>query len=378
MHQQRHHILHVFDGFRVGGTELRTCRLIEGLGDQFKHTICSLNGNFDARSHLSTQAEVHYIQGPQGGGGVIGNLWRIRRMLKSIEPDLLITYSWGPIDWLLANSILRRCAQIQAEEGFEERETFQQIFHRLLLRRLLLPRASKVITCSENLKAIALQQWRLAHQMVEFIPNGVDTDRFVAPPLASRSSSHIVKIGFLGSLIALKNPLRLMRIVSQLPDTRGIEVVFAGEGPERETLERYTAENGLSGRVRFLGRISDTATFLQTIDILCTTSDTEQMPLSVLEAMSCGLAVVGTAVGDVAAMVAAANKPFITHPERESEFAHNLGTLIANRALREELGAANAQRCREVYSMQTMVSAYNNAYRSVIDSFTKLRRSGDL
>ena len=63
--------------------------------------------------------------------------------------------------------------------------------------------------------------------------------------------------------------------------------------------------------VRFLGRREDVRDILMQCDILALSSDTEQMPLVVLEAMDAGLPVASTAVGDVKYMVCEENQPYI-------------------------------------------------------------------
>jgi len=174
-------------------------------------------------------------------------------------------------------------------------------------------------------------------------------------------------LGFLGSLIALKNPLRLLRAFLALGSKgNSVEIVFAGEGPEREALETFARDKGISSRVQFAGRVANPEKFLEGIDVLCSTSDTEQMPVSVLEAMSCGLPVLGTDVGDVREMVCDKNKKFICAPSDEASLVNNMHALTENQQLRFSLGEGNARKCREVYSEERMVANYDKMYREVI------------
>ena len=89
--------------------------------------------------------------------------------------------------------------------------------------------------------------------------------------------------------------------------------------------------------VRFLGRREDVRDILMQCDILALSSDTEQMPLVVLEAMDAGLAVASTDVGDVKYMVCEENRPYIVQGS-----AHELGaamrTLVADCSVRRTIG----------------------------------------
>ena len=90
------------------------------------------------------------------------------------------------------------------------------------------------------------------------------------------------------------------------------------------------------------------------MDLFAISSDTEQMPLSVLEAMAAGLPICGTDVGDIGRMVAPENASFLVPPAHEAEFATALERLIADPAQRTAVGAANRARAFSTYDEETM------------------------
>ena len=89
-------------------------------------------------------------------------------------------------------------------------------------------------------------------------------------------------------------------------------LVIVGDGPERAALERLSRRARAGRAGGFAGHLADPAPLYAGFDIFALSSDTEQMPLSVLEAMASGLPVAATDVGDVAAMLAAENQAFVT------------------------------------------------------------------
>jgi glycosyltransferase involved in cell wall biosynthesis len=95
------------------------------------------------------------------------------------------------------------------------------------------------------------------------------------------------------------------------------------------------------------------------------TSRTEQMPLSLLEAMGCGHAVVATDVGDVAAMVDETNRPFVRAGRDAAALADALAALRDDAVCRAALGAANRARALAEYSGATMVGRWRELFEEV-------------
>eukprot|EP01156_Anaeramoeba_ignava_P000111 Anaeramoba_ignava/a101170_5.p1 GENE.a101170_5~~a101170_5.p1 ORF type:complete len:167 (-),score=0.78 a101170_5:4-504(-) len=155
------HILHVFDGFRCGGTELRTCKIINGLGNKFHHTICSINGNFDAAAYINPDIEYSLIHCPQKGIIYPVQIINIYKKLRQIKPDLLIAYAWGSIDWLIANLFDQVCPSIHAAEGFDDSEIRSEKYHRKLIRGFVFKRCCLIVTCSRLLKDMATDSWNV-------------------------------------------------------------------------------------------------------------------------------------------------------------------------------------------------------------------------
>ena len=118
---------------------------------------------------------------------------------------------------------------------------------------------------------------------MHYVPNGIDLDRFAA---GERAPTGEPVIGTITGLRREKNLTRLLRAFRQVADTTPARLIIAGDGSERATLEAQAAELGLGQRVQFTGHLDDPAPLYRSIDVFALSSDTEQMPLSVLEAMA--------------------------------------------------------------------------------------------
>ena len=348
------HLLHVFSNFVPTGPELRTVELIGAYGKSFRHSIVSMDGRTSAAERLSPDVDVRLLPAPPKAGS-LPTARRLRELLVDERPDLLLTYGWGAFDALLAARSLGFRRVIHHEEGFNEDEADQFKSRRVWARRLVLPGAAAVVVPSERLKTIAVDLWKLPPERVRLIPNGIRLDRF-----SPGKSGEKLVVGTVGSLRAVKNHARLLEAVARVPD---VHLLLVGDGEERPALERRAAEPDLAGRVRFAGYQESPAPFYQAMDLFALSSDSEQMPLALLEAMASALPVVSTDVGDVRTMLPPEQSPFLG-----PDLASGIARLAADPGLRRQLGDLNRRRVEERYSFEMVCAAYRELYESVLVS----------
>jgi glycosyltransferase involved in cell wall biosynthesis len=328
----------------------------------------SLDGDLACRERLLPALDVTFptVAAAKNAGlsnawnTMLSNAWRFRRLLRDWRPDLLVTCNWGAIEFALAN-IVPVTRHLHVVDGFGPEEQKEKISRRVLARRLALGR-SPVVLPSRNLVRIATEVWKLPPKVIRYVPNGIDLGRF-ATDGSSRGSTEPV-VGTVAALRAEKNISRLLRAFAMLPAGR---LVIVGDGPERPVLEGLAASLGISDRVQFAGYHRDMAAFYARFDIFALSSDTEQMPLSVIEAMASGLPIVSTDVGDVRLMVAEENGPFVTGLE-DAALTGALAALIADAGVRRRIGRANLECARRNFDQAAMFAVYGALWGGRSDS----------
>lgn len=357
------HLLHVFPSFGLGGVPIRIASIVNFLGGACRHTVMALDGNFDSRVRIDPGIQVDYRRPEASRYLLWQNIRQNRRAIADLAPDLLLTYNWGAIEWALANGLRPLTRHIHFESGFGVEEADRLLMRRVIFRRLALWNTDLVVVPSLKLMRIATGQWKQPSRKVKHIPNGVDIDRFAAahraaPPTDFAPSPGEIVIGTLAPLRAEKNVGRLIQAFAQLSSERSLRLMIVGDGPERPGLERLAQDLGVSARTTFTGHLEEIEGVLSWFDIFALSSDTEQMPNSLLQAMAAGCAVAAVDVGDVKHMVAPDNRPLIV-PKAESELSRALDRLTADTELRDRLGHANRAHVQEHYSAERMYGAYS-------------------
>ncbi|MGC8476481.1 MAG: glycosyltransferase [Acetobacteraceae bacterium] len=355
----------VFATFAVGGPQRRFVALANRFAGRYRHRIVAMDGNTAARDLLRADAGCEFPPIDVAKRATLANRARYRAALRAWTPDLLVTNNWGSIEWAMAD-LPRLVPHLHIEDGFGPEEQNRQLPRRVLTRRLVL-RWSRVVVPSRTLFDIATTVWRLPPARVHYIPNGIDLAPYAATapaPLPEPSPGTVV-IGTVAALRAEKNLVRLLDAFRRVLDQRPALLVIVGEGAEQGRLRAHAAALGLADRVLFPGHAASPAGWYRRFDLFALSSDTEQMPLAVIEAMAAGLPIAATDVGDVRRMLAAANAPYVVARDAEA-LAGAMLALAADPELRAALGAANRAEAARSYDQETMFAAYAALFDATI------------
>jgi L-malate glycosyltransferase len=357
-------ILHCHSTFSLGGKEARAVRLMNAFGAAAEHVVLSaMPGKLAARDAIDRGVRVDYPADapPLAGSPTPARLWRLARYLRGF--DLVLTYNWGAFDAVMAKRLFGGPPLIHHEDGFNEDEAGTLNPRRNLYRRLGLRGAHRLVVPSARLDRVAREAWGAIPLR---IPNGVPVARFGGAPEAGaipgfeRQPDEIV-VGTVAGLRAVKNLPRLVRAFARMRH-RPARLIIVGEGPESERIAAEARTLGVAARVLMPGFLAGPHRWIGHFDIFALSSDSEQFPISLVEAMAAGLPAVATAVGDVRAIVSEDNRPLIVEPEDEAAFAAALDSLADQPHLRRAIGEANAEKAAADHNEAAMIAAYARLY----------------
>ena len=353
-------LLHAFSTFAVGGAQVRFATIANHFGPRWRHMIVAMDGNLACRERLDPGLDVQFPDVPLRKGHTLHNVRVLRGMLRAVRPSALVTSNWGTIEWAIA-SRLALARHVHAEDGFGPEERVRQMPRRAWMRRMALA-GRTVAVPSRTLYRIATETWRLSPSRVRYVPNGVELSHFQRGPAETWPGAGPV-VGAVSALRAEKNISRLLHAFAAATRGRPARLVIVGDGPERPRLEQDAAQLGIASQVHFAGHRADPAPILRGLDAFAMSSDTEQMPISLLEAMAAGLPVAATDVGDIAAMLPNEQRGLVVGLDHEALGAA-IRRLIGDPSLRLELGAANRSRAEAEFSQQRMLDAWACLYDS--------------
>lgn len=204
-----------------------------------------------------------------------------------------------------------------------------------------LRRSALVTAPSAYLREIALG-WGLDPARVQIVPNPAPAVPALPPRMELRAQLGVqgLVLAFAGRLTPQKRLELALQAVAAVP---GVSLVVLGDGAERERLERLAAELGLSDRVRFLGAGSrdDVLRLFAAADAAVVTSDWENLPHTVLEALAVGTPVIATSVGGVPEVVHDGENGLLVLPAAPEALTKAILRFVGDPELRARL-AANA------------------------------------
>lgn len=366
-------VLHCHSTFAAGGKELRAVQLMNAFGPTLRHSVVSaMPDQIAARDHIDRNVKVDYPKKFPSLTGFPspGRLVELAKAMKGY--DLVLTYNWGAMDVVMAHTVFGDNMDlpplIHHEDGFNEDEAVELKTRRNWYRRAALRRSSGLVVPSKRLETIARNVWQQPADRVIRIPNGIDTKAFASKPdpgaLRTLKREGEFWVGTLAGLRKVKQLDQLVRAMTPLPDNW--HLVILGEGPEREAIREVAEYIDISHRVHMPGAIADPSRVIGMFDIFALSSQSEQFPLSVVEAMAAGLPIAAPNVGDIKDMVSEPNRPLIVEPNNIDQLSAVLGHLAGDASDRRTMGEANKARAREFYDRKDMIERYRTLYSGAL------------
>jgi len=242
--------------------------------------------------------------------------------------------------------------------------------HRRVLVRLIARRVDAAVAVSES-QVPQLVSAGYRRDRIRVIPNGVP----VAVPSRGahdvRTMLGLAETDVIALLVASLRPeKRVSAFVDAVSEANRLDPrirgVVAGGGAALEQLRRRAAAAG--GVVMLLGERSDVPDLVAACDVVCLTSRTEGLPVTVLEAMSLGRAVVATAVGGIPGVVEQGRTGILVEPGDDGAFARALAAVASEPERLAAMGRAGSELYRSRYTVDHMADAYALLLRGLRES----------
>jgi N-acetyl-alpha-D-glucosaminyl L-malate synthase BshA len=237
------------------------------------------------------------------------------------------------------------------------------------ITRFSIEKSDGVTAVSEFLRRETIREFHIAHP-IDVIHNFVDTEAFrpqAAPAargqLAPRGEKILMHVS---NFRKVKNLPVLMQVFHEVQKHVPARLVLVGDGPERESTERLAESLGIESRVEFLGDQEYIADLLPAADVFVLPSQHESFGLAALEAMSCGVPVVGSRIGGLPEVIVHEETGFLCDPSDVDCMTAIVLGLLKDDALRARIGRAARERAVALFNRDRVVADYLRVYERVL------------
>jgi len=165
---------------------------------------------------------------------------------------------------------------------------------------------------------------------------------------------------------AVKRVRDIVRIFAKVAAKTPSVLVMVGDGPERPAAEDEVRALGVGDSVFFLGKIETVAPLLASADVFLLPTSSESFGLSALEAMASGVPVVGSDSGGLPEVVTNGVTGLLYPVGDVDSMAAGVLSIVTDPARQADMGAAGADDARKRFALDTVVSQYEDLYRSAL------------
>lgn len=366
-------ILHVVHGLARGGLENGVVNLLNGLPpNEFAQAVCCLDVRGEMVDRVRRDVPIHFLARQRND---LKLPLRLKQVIDDWQPDVVHCRNWNT--WLdayaghrLAGG--RRRKLVWSFHGFADRDEFP--WRRRVVSRLLAARTDRLAAVCQDAARRFADKAGISASRFAVLYNGVDTRRFCPAADRARERAELgidpdtLLIVTVANFSPVKDHKGLLDALARLsPGAPKLRFLFLGEGPLRAALEAQVRALGLDDRVAMPGSSDRVARYLAVADFCILPSRLEGMSNAILEAMACGLPVIARAVGGNPELVVDGHTGLLCPADDVPALAEAIGRLIDNPELRRDMAVAARQRAESVFSIEAMMTAYGDFYRSVVE-----------
>ncbi|HVH31106.1 MAG TPA: glycosyltransferase family 4 protein [bacterium] len=361
-------VVHVISTAEVGGGGEHLVELVRGLLRRGFTNAVIVGRDGPTTERLRQAGASVTVMGPLGATAPLPLGGRFR----ALRPGLVHLHgSRAGLAGVIAARLTGVRPVVYTAHAFAFRRRLPQLLHWAAVR-------AEAVTCRLADRVIALNRGDVVAAAASGIPttrftviaNGIDLARFGETSGRREEfglDARIPVVGMVARLVPQKDPLsflRMAQLVSRtIPETR---FLLVGDGPLRARVEQAMREMALDGRVILTGFRDDVPELLRTMDVVVLTSLWEGLPLTLLEAMAAARPIVATRVQGTADVVVDGDTGILVAPEDSAQLAAAVVELVRNPEQRQRMGGKGRARVAREFSVERMVTATVDVYRSVL------------
>ncbi len=359
-------ILYVITKSELGGAQAHVYDLIKSLHRDYDIHLAVGTPGLLTKKVEDLGIRVHVISNLQRRIDLANDIKSIQQciaIIKLIKPDLVHCHSSkAGVVARLAAWICRVPVIFTAHGwGFDPRSPRLRRNIALGVEKLLAPLSTKIICVSESDRQLAISLKVTPPRLVMTIHNGiVNESRLAAIP--ERASLKLIMVARFNR--AQKDQHTLMKAIAKI--NKPIQLTLVGTGPDWEESKRTAESLGITDRVAFLGDRLDVPDLLADSQIFVLSTHYEGAPISILEAMRCGLPIIATNVNGIPEQVADGVTGLLVPHQDVDALSAAISKLANDPERRHQMGAAGKNKFVREFTVEQMVEKTASLYRSIL------------
>jgi L-malate glycosyltransferase len=364
-------VLHIFSGDLWAGAEVMIFHLLSQLKNDFGVNIIALSLNEGILTHKLRTIGIETCVVSESAYTFPGIYRRALQHIKSKHVDIIHShrYKENLLALLLMKSLSteRLIATLHglSETSARGRGRLQPTRLREKLNYFILNRYfADVVVVSGEMKTFLACNYFLSPAKLHVIHNGVVFPTDIGERTIRKDADKF-RIGTVSRLVRVKDLELFLNVAKDLkPRMPNVEFSILGDGPLKEQLLRRAEELNLADIVTFLPACPDPFPYYRSLDAFLNTSLHEGIPLTILEAMACGLPVVAAQVGGIPEIISHGQDGLLVEGRRAEKFSRFCLDLVENQELRKRIGKNASMKVARCFSGFGMASHYLNLYNS--------------
>lgn len=360
--QNKIKITYIISELKIGGAE----KLLESIINKIDYEIFLVNiivlGEKEENSLYKSivQKGVDLFYCNKKGKEIIKCSQKINKKLSETKPDIVHVHTsilyltiWG----IVVNKIKGRFYTIHSMPEFDS-PGLKKYIYSLFFKYARI----KGIAISNKIEEASKIYFKTSN--IIRIENGVEIDKFRSKvPISSRKRNNILHIG---RFVEVKNQKLLIESISMISDL-DLNVTFVGDGKTISDNKKLVEKLNLGDSVKFLGNRSDISSIMDKNSIFVLCSTMEGAPISIIEAMANGMAIIATNVGGVSDFIDNGKNGIIINSNSKDELAKAIKWLLQDEKKVYEL-SENAIIKAKTYDMKICVDKHMSLYKSILEN----------
>ncbi|CAN5570234.1 N-acetyl-alpha-D-glucosaminyl L-malate synthase BshA [soil metagenome] len=237
------------------------------------------------------------------------------------------------------------------------------------ITKFSIEKSNGLTAVSEFLRTETQSAFGCAGCRIEVIPNFVDPEVYdrarYTPQFAEIAAGRKVLM-HISNFRPVKHVREVVQIYARIAGEIPSVLVMVGDGPDRVLAEQEARDLGLADSVFFLGKLDSVAPLLASADLFVLPTRSESFGLSALEALACGVPVIGARAGGLPEVVRHGETGFLCEPRDVDGMARAGISILGDTAAWNAMSARAAADARERFALDAVVAQYESFYERAL------------